>query len=160
MNVTIRHQYTASAPFMAPGPPTAGFPFAPPYPKVNSSVAFDASSSTDPDPSATLQARWDWEGDGVWDTPLSSTLTIQHVFTTAGTYLVNVEIVDSHGLTASQGQWVAVQNPGGEDKIPPQVSILSPSNDTVIASANVTVTGVAWDDVAISAIELSTDNTT
>ena len=159
-NGTLSHTASITVTVVAPGPPTARFTFAPPYPKVNNSVAFDASSSTDPDPSATLQARWDWEGDGVWDTPLSSTLTIQHVFTSAGTYLVKLEIVDSHGLTASQGQWVAVQNPGGEDKIPPQVSILSPSNDTVIASANVTVTGIAWDDVAISAIELSTDNTT
>src|SRR5207249_1031126 len=64
--------------------PTARFTFAPPYPRVDNSVAFDASSSTDSDPSATLQARWDWEGDGVWDTPYSSTLTIQHAFTTAG----------------------------------------------------------------------------
>src|SRR3989442_15150371 len=74
--------------------------------------------------------------------------------------MVKVEIVDSHGLTASVGQWVAVQNPGNGDKPPPQVSILSPSNDTVIASANVTVTGVAWDNVAVSTIQLSTDNTT
>jgi len=127
---------------------------------VNNSVAFDASSSTDSDPSATLQARWDWEGDGVWDTPYSSTLTIQHAFPTAGAYLVKLEILDSNGLMAGIGQWVAVQNPGGGDKTPPQVSILSPSNATVIASANVTVTGVAWDNVAISTIELSTDNTT
>jgi len=139
---------------------TARFTFAPPSPKVNNSVAFDASSSTDGDPSATLQARWDWEGDGVWDTPWSSTLTIEHVFTTAGAYLVKLEVFDSHGLTGGIGQWVAVQNPPGGDKSPPQVSILSPPNDTVIASENVTVTGVASDDVAISTIELSTDNAT
>src|SRR5881296_3370454 len=140
--------------------PTARFTFAPPYPRVNNSVAFDASSSTDSDPSATLQARWDWEGDGVWDTAYSSTLTIQHAFTTAGAYLVKLEILDSNGLMAGIGQWVAVQIPGGGDKTPPQVSILSPSNATIVASANVTVTGVAWDNVAISTIELSTDNTT
>src|SRR2546427_732068 len=99
-NGTLSHTASITVTVAAPGPPTARFTFAPPYPKVNNSVAFDASSSTDPDPSATLQARWDWEGDGVWDTPLSSTLTIQHVFTSAGTYLVKLEIVDSHGLTA------------------------------------------------------------
>ena len=159
-NGTLSHTASLAVTVMAPGPPTARFTFAPSYPKVNNSVAFDASSSTDPDPSATLQARWDWEGDGVWDTSWSSTLTSQHVFTTAGTYLVELEIVDSHGLTADIGQWVAVSNPGDGDKTPPQVAILSPSNDTVIASANVTVTGVAWDNVAISAIELSTDNAT
>src|SRR2546425_537760 len=159
-NGTLSHTASVAVAVAAPGPPTARFTFAPPYPKVNNSVAFDASSSTDPDPSATLQARWDWEGDGVWDASWSSTLTAQHVFTTAGTYLVELEIVDSHGLTAGIDQWVAVSNPGDGDKTPPQVAILSPSNATVIASANVTVTGVAWDNVAISAIELSTDNAT
>src|SRR3989441_1268981 len=159
-NGTLSHTASITVTVAAPGPPTAQFTFAPPYPKVNNSVAFDASSSTDPDPSATLQAHWDWEGDGVWDTPLSSTLTAEHVFTTAGTYLVKVEIVDSHGFTGSVGQWLAVQSPGRGDKNPPHVSILSPSNDTVIASANVTVTGVAWDNVAVSTIQLSTDNTT
>src|SRR2546428_5543683 len=159
-NGTLSHTASVGVTVVALGPPTARFTFAPPYPKVNNSVAFDASSSTDPDPSATLQARWDWEGDGVWDTSWSSTLTSQHVFTTSGTYLVELEIVDSHGLTAGIDQWVAVSNPGDGDKTPPQVAILSPSNATVIASANVTVTGVAWDNVAISAIELSTDNAT
>src|SRR5437899_730740 len=159
-NGTLSHTASITVTVAAPGPPTARFTFAPPYPRVNNSVAFDASSSTDSDPSATLQARWDWEGDGVWDTPYSSTLTIQHVFTTAAAYLLKLEVLDSNGLMAGIGQWVAVQNPGGGDKTPPQVSILSPSNATVIASANVTVTGVAWDNVAISTIELSTDNTT
>src|SRR5436309_2054060 len=158
-NGTLSRPASMAVTVAATGPP-ARFTFAPPYPRVNSSVAFDASSSTDSDPSATLQARWDWEGDGVWDTPYSSTLTIQHAFTTAGAYLVKLEIMDSNGLMAGIGQWVAVQNPGGGDKTPPQVSILSPSNATVVASANVTVTGVAWDNVAISTIELSTDNTT
>src|SRR5256712_10513821 len=82
-NGTLSHTASITVTVAAPGPPTAQFTFAPPYPKVNNSVAFDASSSSDPDPSATLQSRWDWEGDGVWGTPLSSTLTIQHVFTSA-----------------------------------------------------------------------------
>src|SRR2546426_10041217 len=145
---------------LATAGPTARFTFPPPFPRVDNSVFFDASSSTDPDPSATLQARWDWEGDGVWDTPWSSTLTIEHIFTSAGAYLVKLAIVDSHGLTAGIAQWVAVQNPGGGDKTPPQVAILSPSNDTVIASENVTVMGVAWDDVAVSALELGPRHTT
>src|SRR5881296_3211490 len=158
-NGTLSRTASIAVTIAATGP-TARFTFAPPYPRVDNSVAFDASSSTDSDPSATLQARWDWEGDGVWDTPYSSTLTIEHVFTTAGAYLVKLEVLDSHGLTSGIGQWVAVQNPPGGDKSPPQVSILSPPNDTVIASENVTVTGVASDDVAISTIELSTDNAT
>src|SRR3989449_17625 len=156
---TASHTPSIAVTVAATGP-AARFTFSPPYPKVNNSVSFDASSSTDSDPRATLQARWDWEGDGIWDTPRSSSLTIQHVFMTAGAYLVKLGILDSNGLTAGLGQWLAVQSPGGGDKTPPQGSILSPPDATVIASSNVTVSGVAWDNVEVSAIELSTDNTT
>src|SRR2546425_136229 len=87
---TVSHTASIAVTVAATGP-AARFTFTPPYPKVNNSVSFDASSSTDSDPRATLQARWDWEGDGIWDTPWSSSLTIQHVFTTAGAYLVKLE---------------------------------------------------------------------
>jgi len=125
---------------------------------VNASVTFDASSSSDADPFATLQARWDWEGDGSWDTTWTSTLIAQHVFVAAGVYPVKLEILDSRGFTDNATQYVAVGAAGGGDTTPPQVTIVSPSNDTVVAASNVTVTGFASDNVAISVIEVSTDN--
>jgi acid phosphatase len=139
-----------------PGP-TARFTYSPPAPVANNSVLFDASSSSDSDPNATLEARWDWEGDGLWDTPWSLLLTAQHVFSTAGSYPVTLQILDSHGLVATTTRSVAVLS---GDQIPPQVTILSPPNDTVLVSANVTVVGTASDNVAIATIELSTDNAT
>src|SRR5206468_1325673 len=78
--------------------PTARFTFAPSAPVANHSVLFDASSSSDADPNAILGARWEWGGDGRWDTPWSYSLTASHVFTTAGTYAVTLQVLDAYGL--------------------------------------------------------------
>src|SRR2546428_745281 len=135
--------------------PTARFTYSPLAPVANHSVLFDGSSSSDADPSASLQARWDWEGDGLWDTLWSSSLMASHVFTTAGTYAVTLEILDSHGLADTTGRSVTVLR---ADKIAPQVTILSPSNGAIVGSEDLTVAGTASDNVAI--VELSTDNAT
>ena len=60
----------------------------------------DASDSWDleDDPSA-LQFRWDWEGDGVWDTGWVTEMNATHQFAAAGTYNVMVEVMDGSGLT-------------------------------------------------------------
>jgi len=153
---TLSHSTSIGVVVTSPGP-TARFTYSPPVPVANTPVAFDASSSSDSNPHASLAARWDWEGDGLWDTPWSASLTEQHAFATGGTYAVTLEILDSSGLVDSATHPVVVQS---TDHVPPQVSILSPPNDTVLASATVTVVGTASDNVGIATIELSTDNTT
>src|SRR5213594_2539863 len=92
------HTAPVAVTITAPGP-TARFVYSPSVPSVNDTITFDATSSTDSDPSATLQARWDWESDGTWDTTLSSTLTSQHAFAASGSYTVKLEIQDSHGFS-------------------------------------------------------------
>jgi hypothetical protein len=124
---TLVHSATVAVAVIPPGP-TARFTFSPALPRVNSAVSFDASSSTDTDPSATLEARWDWEGDGTWDTPYSSTLTAQHTFTAGGTYPVELEIRDSLGLTDTEGRAVVVLDLGsGEVGAPPGYGLTDPS---------------------------------
>ncbi len=153
---TLSHSTSIGVAVTSPGP-TARFTYSPPVPVANTTIAFDASSSSDSDPRASMAARWDWEGDGVWDTPWFASLTEQHVFANGGTYAVTLEILDSSGLVDSATHSVVVES---TDHIPPQVSILSPPNDTVLAAADVTVVGTASDNVGIATIELSTDNTT
>src|SRR5437879_3767826 len=124
---TLVHTAPIAATVTAPGP-IAQFTFSPSYPKVNDSITFDASSSSDSDPTATLQARWDWEGDGVWDTPLSSTLTAAHAFGTAGTFAVTLQIQDSHALTNIVSHAVSVTTLGtGGAGAPPGFGLLDPS---------------------------------
>src|SRR5206468_2384948 len=115
---TLVHTAAVSVTVTAAGP-VARFTFAPAYPQVNDTVTFDASSSTDSDPTATLQARWDWAGDGTWDTPYSSVLTAQHAFAAAGTTQVMVWIestnlyvvVENNRIAnlAGTNQWEAFQ---------------------------------------------------
>src|SRR5207249_9447210 len=69
---TLVHTATIAVTVTTAGP-TARFSYSPTVPKVNDTVLFDASSSSDTNSAATLQARWDWEGDGAWDTSFSST---------------------------------------------------------------------------------------
>src|SRR5438552_3712679 len=124
---TLLHTTPIATTLTAPGP-IARFTFSPSYPKVNGSITFDSSSSSDSDPTATLQARWDWEGDGVWDTSLSSTLTAQHAFGTVGTYAVTLQIQDSHALTNIVSHAVSVTTLGGAGAgAPPGFGLLDPS---------------------------------
>ena len=124
---TLVHTATIAVTVTTAGP-TARFSYSPALPKVNDTVSFDASSSSDTNSAATLQARWDWEGDGTWDTSFSSTLTAQHAFPTPGTYLVKLEIQDSSGFSAMQSQGVLVldlQGTGGG--APPGYGLTDPS---------------------------------
>src|SRR6058998_2601827 len=111
----------------APGP-TARFVYSPSVPSVNDTITFDASSSTDYDPSATLQARWDWESDGTWDTTLSSSLTAQHAFAASGSYTVKLEIQDSHAFSDTDSQVISVfASCGGGVGAPPGYGLTNPS---------------------------------
>jgi uncharacterized protein (TIGR02145 family) len=60
---------------------------------------FSAWSSSDPEnvPSQ-MQARWDFEGDGNWDTPFDYEKNIKRVYDVPGVYQVTMQIMDSEGL--------------------------------------------------------------
>jgi len=60
---------------------------------------FDASASTDAETPGSLEARWDWENDGEWNTDFGPTLTANHAYTTAGDHVVRAEVRDAEGLT-------------------------------------------------------------
>jgi hypothetical protein len=121
------HTAAVAVTITAPGP-IARFVYSPTLPSVNDTITFDASTSTDSDSSATLQARWDWESDGTWDTSLSSTLTAQHAFAASGTYTVRLEIQDSHGFSDTDSKVVSVfASGGGGVGAPPGYGLTNPS---------------------------------
>ncbi|UCE81235.1 MAG: hypothetical protein JSV94_02080 [Methanobacteriota archaeon] len=84
---------------------------------------FDASSSYDAETSTTdLCARWDWNGDGGWDTDWLNSLEASHQFESPGTYIVVVEIMDGSGLTSTGSIEINV----GGDAIPEFPLLLLP----------------------------------
>jgi PKD repeat protein len=100
-------------------PPTAdaGGPY---NASINQIITFDASASTDPYDSITGY-RWDWTNDGIYDTNWSSNSTATHIYTTAGTYTVNLQVKDNLGaavndtalVTISQGNIILKADAGG-----------------------------------------------
>ncbi len=73
-------------------------------------VAFDASGSNDPDSyPAPLEYRWDFNGDGEWDTPWSTSPTATFTWTDDYAGTVVVEVSDSV-LTDTDSTSVIVNN--------------------------------------------------
>jgi len=71
--------------------------------------AVDASGCTDAEePTSALKVRWDWDNNGTWDTPFSSTKTATHQYTTAGTKTIVLEVRDSGGLVGTTTRQVDV----------------------------------------------------
>ncbi|MFA6484557.1 MAG: FISUMP domain-containing protein, partial [Bacteroidales bacterium] len=66
---------------------------------ISSIYQFSAWLSSDPEnvPS-DLVARWDFEGDGIWDTPFDDKKLVTRVFPTAGVYKVTMQIMDTGEL--------------------------------------------------------------
>lgn len=91
-------------------PPIASFVITPAWGSTNTIFLFDASSSWDvQDAAANLQVRWDWEDDGQYDTPYTTTKTATHQYLTYGTRTVRLEVLDSDHLTATAISLVQVR---------------------------------------------------
>jgi PKD repeat protein len=108
-------------------PPTASFTISPPAGDISTTFTVDASSSTDLEDSASsLEVRWDWEDDGVWDTSWSTTKTAQQQYTALGVHTVRVEVRDIGGLSSQTTRQVWVNNTS------PSVSfVASPSSGNI-----------------------------
>lgn len=97
-------------------------------------VGLDANGSYDPE-GGPLQVRWDWQGDGVWDTWWSSDLVIQHAFANPGTYTVWIAVRDRDGFWSVSSAVVTIGPPP-----PPPYELLL----VLIVVSAVVVAYVAW----------------
>jgi hypothetical protein len=79
-------------------PPTATFTVTPTIYLVGSAIDFDGSDSTG---TGTLEGRWDWENDGVFDTIFSTVLTATHVYTVSGDTTARFEVRDQTTLLSA-----------------------------------------------------------
>lgn len=96
-------------------PPVADFTVDPPQGVVGTLFFFDPISSSDAEDSdAWLLVRFDFDGDGVWDTSWDNPTNppARHTYTRAGTYQAKLEVQDTGGLTGTKTQPVQVGNPG------------------------------------------------
>ncbi len=84
--------------------PVANFSFTPALPTAGETVTFDASSSYDPD-GYIVSYSWDF-GDGSTTTTTSS--TIQHTYSSPGTYTVTLIVTDNDGYTNSTSKQIDI----------------------------------------------------
>lgn len=90
-------------------PPVADFAVYPEEGTLDTVFLFNASSSHDVEtPWYWLQVRWDWESDGVWDTPYSLEKVVEHQFSSVGTYIVTMEVMDTDGMVGQTSREVSV----------------------------------------------------
>ena len=84
-------------------PPRAALNISPKSGFLQDVFTLDASACSDAeDKSTLLEVRFDFEGDGNWDTDYSKTRIVTHQYTTAGTYPVKVEVKDTGGATDTE----------------------------------------------------------
>lgn len=66
------------------------------------------------DPEEALMVRWDWEGDGIYDTEFSTDQLATHTFNNPGIYDVTIQVKDTDELTDEVSHQVTVLGPGGQ----------------------------------------------
>jgi PKD repeat protein len=124
-------------------PPIANFTYLPLHPVVNQTVTFNASNSTDPDGNIT---KYDWDfGDG--NITNTTEEIINHSYSLAGDYLVNLTVTDNDGATNSTSQLIIVTL-----KAPPEITSYAPElpvNDSEGATRTFNITinqtvNVSW----------------
>ena len=103
------------SPYQDNTPPTADFSIDPPQGVVGTIFFFDTGLSSDAeDDLSWLSARFDFDGDGVWDTawlnPANS--PERYTYDAAGTYQVKLLVKDTGGLTDTKVKTLQVGDPG------------------------------------------------
>ncbi len=103
-------------------PPEAAFEVDPPFAAVGTLVEFDAGIVTDPDSEvASLEVRWDFENDGVWDTDWNAIKTTVTTFDTRGMHQVALQVRDEEHLNDTI---VHAVNVGGSEETASHIVIL------------------------------------
>ena len=94
-------------------PPTALYSVSPTSGTTSTNFAFDASGSTDnEDPTSDLQVRWDFDGNGSWDTNWDTEKNQNHQYSSENTYTAKLEVKDTEGLTNQYSKSITVSNSG------------------------------------------------
>lgn len=131
--------------------PVAKFTVTPLTGDVGESFNFNSGMSYDQkDHLSDLKFRWDWEGDGFWDTPYSSETIINQKFQIPGTYKVHLEVINKGGITGISFREIVVMDKG--PLYPP--IIIYPSNE----KNNIKISSlISWDCYHADNLDLKYD---
>ncbi|MGB2825758.1 MAG: PKD domain-containing protein, partial [Thermoplasmata archaeon] len=147
-NVSVSVPYTIGG---INNPPNASFTVMPEEGPPGTIFTFDASSSYDlEDPVELLLVQWDWNGDGLWDTPLSTEKVAEHQYVSEGAYTVFLRVVDTDNLEGLDMRTVnVIQETGISVTDGTSVTIFEQTGDVIAYTFSV-------DDIADSGETFST----
>ena len=91
--------------------PSASFTVTPSRGNRTTLFVVDASASSSGNASdPSLEYRWDWEGDGTWDTPWSVNQTAEHSYGSPGNFTLVLQVRTPTGLAGVMGRVVTVDD--------------------------------------------------
>ena len=97
-------------------PPKAVIEITPVSGDINTVFTFSAMNSYDKEDNiSALMVRWDFENDGIWDSPakgFARTKTVTHKYSKPGAYTVKFQVRDSFGSTDTASGKVSVKGGG------------------------------------------------
>ena len=130
-------------------PPVASFILTPASGDVTTIFVVDANNSSDSlDSSEELEIRWDWQGDGVWDTPWITEKVAQHQYSEAATYTIRLEVRNTRGIRDLTARQVLVT----PDAQPPQV--MHEPDDEVLVGEPILIVATVRDAGGIQTVML------
>jgi hypothetical protein len=111
--------------------PVAQFNVSPEKGSFNTIFTFDANMSYDEsDEDGQLQARWDWEGDGIFDTDYSSVLVKNHRYSEPSQFNPVVQVRNRHGWSDTETSTVYVF----PDSVPPVADFIACPDTAIVNS--------------------------
>ncbi len=86
--------------------------------ETGSALSFDSSASSDKeDGTSELQFRWDFDGDGTWDTDWISASVADHAYDEPGNYSVTLQVRDTSGLINEVSTWILITEDGKDNSL-------------------------------------------
>jgi len=133
-----------------------------PYSCALGEITFDGSGSTDPDEgeTETLEYRWDFDTDGIYDTAWSPDPTATHTYDVCEDHTATLEVRDTDGATDTDTADVVPNRPPDCSGAYPDPLFLWPPNHKMVSITILGVTDPDGDPVTITVTGITSDEAT
>ena len=122
--------------------PVASFSVTPDIGPFTTVFIYNATETqNEGEPDDNLQIRWDWDGDGIFDTEYSANKIRSHKYEEAGDYNVRMEVMNSLGWTDSEFFPITVY----PDSVAPVASFEISQDTCTVMSIFHFNSGTSWD---------------
>lgn len=116
--------------------------------------SFDLTKTFEADPNNRIFVRWDWDGDGIFETPFLNESILSHRYLAAGQYTPRAEIKDLSGQTAISSFNIQV---GAGHSNPRAAFTVSPENGNIYTEFKFDASTTQDDEDSLSTLKFKWD---